>query len=1256
MIGLEEAFLKSETPKRQVFLTQSPVLAKQVEEAFFNLWESNMARKGENNLKLRRKLVRQKQSSLLDLDSESTDMSHLPDKFSELQDCHFPLFLTFQQLCILLERDIGQRYKNFLTFEQFRTSLWDHFSEKKRKNLDASLVFSEIIGVIKGHEMAAATNTGYLDRDTYMSIRRRRFTDESYRWRIYDLFEDYQRDKRGLNLNDSPERTHAILKEINIRFPGVKFDYLYIDEAQDNLIIDSCLLRRLCKSPHGLFWAGDTAQTIAPGSSFRFNDLKALFYRMEEQDPAVKYGHRSAVHPEFFQLVTNYRSHSGILRPASHIVKLLMHFFPTAIDSLAPEVGSTEGPRPLFAVIPNGGDNNALSSLFTNSGKASVEFGAEQVILVRDVQSQISLQNEIGRKKALVLTIYESKGLEFNDVLLYNFFADSMANAEDWQSILKDMESPTTHNPEDHVPHFSQERHAILERELKNLYVAITRARKHLWIWDLSDKSQPLKASWLRKGFFANAEGKNFNTLLKNDSSTSEDWKRKAQQFFEKRQYAHAATCFSRAGPQYAWEESVAIAYQLRMEAQSFLSSNSQYLPTWKESAEKFCACAEKAPSESEREGLLRRAGQCYEEVKLHKEAAGLYVQARCFENAIVQYRLVRDVDNALGIVNKFEKLIPEERRSSTIAWAKLEYSRQEEFKKARALFADDDEYLQFLKENDLLTQIIACLEAFGRYLDAAKMCLDRDNETKAMDLLRKASSSEAKTILKNIVERGLSRRFSLSMAPASNDAVVKRYMDTVKGEKLQSDEIELCEAIWRENKVRLPQLAQKFRDDGNRLALAVIAYHRHLALSTEQVKRRSATHLEDLIKLHAKFLSLQSQIREVGVGNPCLKRLFNYQDPTNAGEYEVGRFSYLYPKVKDHPRAVIHPSRKMVVIDGNYLRFIVETAISTLFNERLSLLHDFAVALDKKNLITGRTDAIVQGVFEPLWRLFNSARMTGYSSYWYDKIAVCLEEITRPNKTLPFSFIPQAAKSALITGVSLKPERSVDILNLIRYVEGLVGHLAISSHICRRFRNSDATQVPDSVLHNLILPPKWFCSTLPNSCWPRMGDWEAGVNNIGKESSDMIELLHQVMSLLYEPPKSSTSTIRLAFNGLKISKVPKLTRWALLSRITYVLVYLGSAVQHPSISHKMAVAVRQIPAHIPRCYNWLAGIDDPRAMIETLRRISVSKPEAPVRLFYGIGPLPEAQTRSRLECVYYSDDHDLLAKMWRLSGSHHLR
>jgi hypothetical protein len=68
-----------------------------------------------------------------------------------------------------------------------------------------------------------------------------------------------------------------------------KVDFLYVDEAQDNLLIDARLLRSLCHNPHGLFWAGDTAQTISAGSSFRFDDLKAVLYRLEASSRSVAF-------------------------------------------------------------------------------------------------------------------------------------------------------------------------------------------------------------------------------------------------------------------------------------------------------------------------------------------------------------------------------------------------------------------------------------------------------------------------------------------------------------------------------------------------------------------------------------------------------------------------------------------------------------------------------------------------------------------------------------------------------------------------------------------------------------------------------------------------------------------------------------------------------------------------------------------------------------------------------------------------------
>lgn len=69
-----------------------------------------------------------------------------------------------------------------------------------------------------------------------------------------------------------------------------------------------------------------------------------------------------------------------------------------------------------------------LALLLTgNRRKTShIEFGAHQAILVVNDEAKEHLPEELST--AVVLTIYESKGLEFDDVLIYNFFKDSQVS------------------------------------------------------------------------------------------------------------------------------------------------------------------------------------------------------------------------------------------------------------------------------------------------------------------------------------------------------------------------------------------------------------------------------------------------------------------------------------------------------------------------------------------------------------------------------------------------------------------------------------------------------------------------------------------------------------------------------------------------------------------------------------------------------------------------------------------------------------
>ena len=56
--------------------------------------------------------------------------------------------------------------------------------------------------------------------------------------------------------------------------------------------------------------------------------------------------------------------------------------------------------------------------------QSPTQFGAKQAIIVRDTADKTRLIGATG-KFALILTVMESKGMEFEDVLLYDFFSTS---------------------------------------------------------------------------------------------------------------------------------------------------------------------------------------------------------------------------------------------------------------------------------------------------------------------------------------------------------------------------------------------------------------------------------------------------------------------------------------------------------------------------------------------------------------------------------------------------------------------------------------------------------------------------------------------------------------------------------------------------------------------------------------------------------------------------------------------------------------
>ncbi|CAG8831602.1 12643_t:CDS:2, partial [Racocetra persica] len=220
-----------------------------------------------------------------------------------------------------------------------------------------------------------------------------------------------------------------------------------------------------------------TAQCIARGSSFRFQSVFSLLHQWELVRSQINPNWNSSLKPERFELNVNYRSHNGIIALAASVIDLIQSFFPNAIDNLPREHGEVGGPRPL--IFRGYQDETSIFNYFTVDGQSgdTIEFGANQVIIVRDEKAKKELEESIG-EVGLILTIFEAKGMEFNDVLLYNFFTDSPAGQK-WRLILSAIEGYSGG-----MQALSYERHFILSSELKHLYVAVTRAREHIWIFD----------------------------------------------------------------------------------------------------------------------------------------------------------------------------------------------------------------------------------------------------------------------------------------------------------------------------------------------------------------------------------------------------------------------------------------------------------------------------------------------------------------------------------------------------------------------------------------------------------------------------------------------------------------------------------------------------------------------------------------------------------------------------------------------------
>ena len=174
---------------------------------------------------------------------------------------------------------------------------------------------------------------------------------------------------------------------------AVVLDEAYVDECQDATMAELLLLLRMTSDPNRLFLTGDTAQAIARGVAFRFEDVTAMIFALKEDEAAARELRlaKPVAAAQSEVLAQNFRAHTGVLNAAASVVFALRHFFPNSIDNLPPDKGIFDGPRPSILLTTDIMELRALLGGADQRGGGPVRFGARQIVIVRNDEARRDL-------------------------------------------------------------------------------------------------------------------------------------------------------------------------------------------------------------------------------------------------------------------------------------------------------------------------------------------------------------------------------------------------------------------------------------------------------------------------------------------------------------------------------------------------------------------------------------------------------------------------------------------------------------------------------------------------------------------------------------------------------------------------------------------------------------------------------------------------------------------------------------------------
>ena len=407
-------------------------------------------------------------------------------------------FKSIRDFCLEILSEAGQFYipEDEVTYQSFEQL----YCRQSYQPYSPALVWDEIRSIIKGAHLE--TSSHQLSQKQYEQLGKKRSSviPQKDRHKTYKVAEWYQGLLKKEGRFDEIDLARQVLQTI-WQGKGERYQLIVCDEVQDFTELQLELLVRLVAPGGHLFFAGDLHQMISP-SGFRWEDLKTKFFK----------GQRQAIQKT---LNFNFRSVGSLVNLANQILKLRYRLLQERMDDIGQPTSSYGECARLIA--------SPLETLQPSLG----QLNPDDAILVRTDADRQRLSEEF--QSSFVFTIEEAKGLEFDTVFLLEFFKPRQSL---WNKVLGSKRSLIqTEEPE-------------LRLELNLLYVAVTRARRILNIWETQ-----LSAVWSQEELVSFLQPIDPESVTENRvEPTEEMWRDRGCYYLESGFYRQASECFEKSG------------------------------------------------------------------------------------------------------------------------------------------------------------------------------------------------------------------------------------------------------------------------------------------------------------------------------------------------------------------------------------------------------------------------------------------------------------------------------------------------------------------------------------------------------------------------------------------------------------------------------------------------------------------------------------------------------------------------------------